>query len=413
MASLTKRLVDAAKPQDKDYFLWDGDVAGFGLRVFPSGVKTYLVQYRMAGRTRRVKISYHGHLTVEEARKQAKILLGKVAKGDNPAEDRAGERAAITVEELCKRYLAAAEKGLILNRHKQPKKISTLYTDKGRINWHIVPLLGKRKVRDITSADVTRFMRDVQSGKTATDIKSGPGKRTIVEGGSGTAARTVGLLGGIFSFAVSEGLRLDNPVRGVQRPADNQKKIFLTQVQYRKLGMTLKRLEQEGENKKAINAIWLIALTGCRRGEVENLSWSEVDKNGHCFRLGDTKTGESIRPVGKAAFNILEKVTKNKKSDYVFARDDGEDKFVGLPKAWLRIIEEAGLLKTGITMHSLRHSFASVANELQFTPPTIAAMLGHSLAAIGITGRYIHHLDETLIHAANKISAKIYEYMTE
>jgi hypothetical protein len=133
-------------------------------------------------------------------------LLGQVAKGGDPAEERATRRASLTVRELCERYLAAAEKGVILGKGGEPKKASTLVTDRSRITRHILPLLGGRRVADLTLADVNWFMRDVTGGRTAlvekTDRLRG---KSIVEGGKGAAARTVGLLGGILSFAVSEG----------------------------------------------------------------------------------------------------------------------------------------------------------------------------------------------------------------
>src|SRR3712207_2351539 len=113
MAKLTKHMVDALQVGSSDYFEWDDDLPGFGVRVWPSGRKTYLVQYRADGRSRRVKIGNHGALTAEEARKEARALLGDVARGENPAEERATRRSSMTVRELCATYLDAAERGLI------------------------------------------------------------------------------------------------------------------------------------------------------------------------------------------------------------------------------------------------------------------------------------------------------------
>lgn len=211
MPKLTKRVVDAASPREGDYFIWCDELPGFGLRVFASGKRSYLVQYRAAGRSRRVTIGLHGRLTTEEARKEAMSLLGQVAKGGDPAEEKATRRKAMTVRELCERYLEAAEKGLIMGKRGRPKKQLTLYTDRGRIERHIVPLLGKRLVRDLTAVDVARLIRDVAAGKTAKVEKTKLRGKSVVTGGKGTAARTAGLLGGILSFAVAEGVILANP----------------------------------------------------------------------------------------------------------------------------------------------------------------------------------------------------------
>jgi len=164
---LTKRVVENAEIKGGEYFVWCDELPGFGVRIYPSGRRSYLVQYRSKGRTRRAKIGLHGPITAEEARRSALALLGQVAKGEDPAEERAARRAAMTVRELCNLYVRAAEKGLIVGKKGTPKKGSTLLRDKSRIIRHVLPLLGNRKVVDLTRADVTRFMRDVAAGKTA------------------------------------------------------------------------------------------------------------------------------------------------------------------------------------------------------------------------------------------------------
>src|SRR5690242_17124076 len=100
MPKLTKRSVDALEAKGTDYFVWDDELPGFGVRVWISGRKTFVAQYRKAGRSRRVKIGSHGALTVEEARKEARGILGDVARGENPAEDRATRRKSLTIAEL-------------------------------------------------------------------------------------------------------------------------------------------------------------------------------------------------------------------------------------------------------------------------------------------------------------------------
>ncbi|MBC9207533.1 tyrosine-type recombinase/integrase [Roseomonas aerophila] len=409
MAKITKRIVDAAEPRAAEYFLWCDELPGFGLRVYPSGRKGYLVQYRSAGRSRRANIGLHGRLTPDEARKEAMSLLGQVARGGDPAEERATRRKTLTVQELCERYLQAADKGLILGKRGAAKKASTLASDRSRIGAHIVPLIGNRKVTDLTRADVTRFMRDVAAGKAARTIKTAKLRgKSIVEGGKGAATRTMGLLGGILSFAVSEGVIQANPVHGVKRPADSRKKARLTPETYAELGKALAKWDAEGGNSAAALAIRLLALTGCRRGEVQKLRWSEVDTAGHALRLEDSKEGASVRPVGQAVLDLLGAAAPQESDHiYILAGRDPQKPYGGLPGAWERLAKEAGLV--GITLHTLRHSFASTAADLGYSEPTIAAMIGHSSGTI--TGRYVHHLDAVLIAAADRVAEEIRKQM--
>ena len=400
---LTKRTLDTVKANaDHDAFLWDDELPGFGLRIKPSGVRSFIVQYRNgSGASRRMTLGKFGVLTPDEARRMAKQTLAEVARGGDPAEKRSQDRNAMTVCQLCRAYLEAVEEGSILGKRKRPKKASTLATDRGRIERHVLPLLGSRRVRDLTTPDIVRFMRDVTAGKTADDIKTGFRGRAIVEGGAGTASRTVGLLGGILSFAVSEGIIAVNPVRGVKRPADNRRDIRLTADQYRTLSNALAEAEAKGENPSPMLAIRLLALTGCRRGEIERLQWAEVDLVGRCLRFLDSKEGKSIRPLGAAASKLLAKLSKEGR--YVLCGNAPDKPFVGLPKAWRRILGKAQL--PGLTPHGLRHAFASVAADLGFTEPSIAAMLGHGTHST--TGRYVHHLDSALIAAADKVAGEI------
>lgn len=409
MARLTKRLIDTLQPQAKDYFEWDDELPGFGVRVWPTGKKIYVAQYRAGTRLRRMKIGAHGPLTVEEARKGARIILGDVARGEDPQEDRQTRRKSLTVAQLCDNYLLAAEKGLVMGKRRQPKKSSTLYSDRGRIERHIKPLLGKKLVRDLTQADINRFIRDVSSGKTAAVVATErKGGKAVVEGGAGTAARTAGLLGGILTFAVAEGAIPFNPATGVKRPADKRRQRRLSADEYKALGEALEAAEADRETEQGLHAIWLLALTGCRLGEIQNLKWKEVDQDGSCFRLEDSKEGASVRPVGRAAFDILAQIPQEKGNPYVLTAIRGEGAFRGMPRAWKRVMDRAEL--EGVTAHTLRHSLASVAADLGFTETVVAALLGHSAATT--TSRYVHHLDSVLIAAADKVARTIHSMMT-
>jgi hypothetical protein len=106
MAKLSKRTVDAAETRDKDYVIWDDELPGFGLRVFLSGKRSYVIQYRSAGCSRRYTIGLHGVWTPETARQEAKVQLGRVARGENPAEERQLDHKAITVSRSCAIFIS-------------------------------------------------------------------------------------------------------------------------------------------------------------------------------------------------------------------------------------------------------------------------------------------------------------------
>lgn len=132
MAKLTKRTVDALSVTGKDYFVWDDEIPGFGLRVFPSGRKSYAVQYKVGGRggeTRRKSLGLHGVLTAEEARLEAKKWLGDRAKGKDPIAEHTANRTAEMVEQLCIRYFDAAGKNLVLGKRGRPKR---------RAHWQLI-----------------------------------------------------------------------------------------------------------------------------------------------------------------------------------------------------------------------------------------------------------------------------------
>jgi integrase len=256
-------------------------------------------------------------------------------------------------------------------------------------------------------------MRDVATGKTKVDVKTKKRGRAIVDGGPGTATRTVGLLGGILTFAISEGIRTDNPVRGVIRFADGKRRVVLTPGQYRNLGRALELASQRCENSKAIAGVWLIALTGCRLTEIASLKKSEIDRAAGCFHFTDTKEGESIRPIGRCAFDVIDALQFTEESDFLLPGDRGQKHYTGLPKAWLRIRALSDSDNPdkedrlgNLTLHGLRHAFASVANELGYTEATRAALLGHA-STHSQTGDYTHHLDSVLIAAADRVSSKI------
>lgn len=404
MAKLTKRLVDAAESREKDYVIWDDELPGFGLRVFASGKRSYVLQYRALGRSRRYTIGLHGVWTAETARQEAKVQLGRVAQGDNPAEERQLDHKAITVKDLCTLYLNDLNAGLILGKGGRPKKPTTIVTDTGRIERHIIPLLGTRRVKDLTKTDINKVLKDIMAGKTRVSVKTKKLRgKAIVRGGAGTATRTVGLLGGILTYAVEAGIITSNPAHGLRKPKDNVRKRRLSEAEYRTLGEMLRKAAEEEKYAMTVDIIRQIALTGCRRSEMIRLKWTEADTEASCLRLEDSKEGESIRPIGLPVVEYLEQRRTDDVGTYVFPGQGEDNAFGSFPNHWEQLFKDSPL--SDVTPHVLRHSFASIANDLGFTEVTIAALVGHAKGSV--TSKYIHTLDTALIMAADTISGYI------
>jgi integrase len=398
MPKITKRVVDALRPDraGKDVFVWDagdGALKGFGIRMKPSGVASYLVQYRnKEGRTRRLVIGKVGTLAPDEARKLAGDALRTAARGGDPSAERHAVRGAITVADLCDLYLADAKSRI---------KASTLAMDRSRIETHVKPLIGRLTVRSLTAADIERMRADITAGKTA---RARRGRGGIVTGGSATAARTMGMLGTILEYArTSLKIIKENPARGVKKPPDRKQRRFLNIREITQLGQTMREAETVGENATGLAAIRLLLLTGLRRMEALALRRECVDGHARCIRFEDTKSGAQLRPIGTEAVRLIEAQPVLDGCRWVFPTSHGDGHFVGLPKVLERVCANARL--EGVTLHVLRHSFAATAAEMGFSELTIAGLLGHSVP--GITARYAHVPDSALVAAADRVSARI------
>jgi integrase len=389
---------------------WDGAVAGFGARRQSGPAITYIVKFRTKeGRQRWHVIGRHGVLTPETARQEARRILGDVVKGADPAAEKQTARKAKTVAELCDLYLADAQAGRLLTRWKVAKKPSTLATDRGRIERHIKPLLGRLKVASVTREDIERFMHGVAEGETAGRTKTKPRGLARVRGGKGTASRTVGLLGAVFTYAVRHRMRADNPVHGVLRFADGRRERRLSDDEYAALGAALHQGEAGGIWPAAIAAARFLALTGWRSGEALALRWTEVDLARRTATLADSKTGRSTRPLSHVACDVLRNLPRMS-GELVFPSTRGDGRMTGFPKLWARVAK-LGVLPADVTPHVLRHSFASLAGDLGYSEPTIATLIGHRGQTI--TSRYIHAADAVLLAAADAVANRTAELMGE
>lgn len=401
MPKLTKRVVDGLKSGSGggDTFVWDSEMRGFGIRLKPSGAATWLVQYRNAeGRTRRLAIGKVGTVTPDEARRIARGHLTAVAHGKDPSAARHALREAMTVAELCDLYLKDAKAtGRV--------KASTLAMDKSRIERHVKPLLGHRAVRALSPQDLAKFQTDVATGRTArARPEKGRGGKTT--GGRGVAGRALGMLGTILEFARRRQLIEHNPARQVQRIPDGKRQRFLSHEELERLGRAFKDAEPDGKPATGISAIRFLLLTGCRRMEALALPWDWVDREARCLRLQDSKSGPQLRPLGKAALQLLDRQPRRIGCPYVFPSEklDPKSHFVGAPRVLERLCADAGIA-SGVTVHVLRHTFAAVAAELGFSELTIAGLLGHRVP--GVTARYAHVPDRALQVAADQVSSRL------
>jgi integrase len=351
--------------------LWDAEVRGFNARRQFSEVITYSVFYRTKdGVQRWHKLGRHPILTPDLARKEAIKVLRTVTLGGDPSAERHEERHSMTVAQLCEMYQVDMQ-----SLKNNGKKSTTISSDVSRVKNHIIPGLGRYKVATITPEQIERFMNEQSRG---------------------SAKRIIGITGAIFSFAVRRKLCADNPVRDIEKPADVKKMRRLSNGEYAALHNGLSSI-----NTVAADVILFLAVTGWRNKEANNLRWAEVDLERRAAILGDTKTGQSVRPLSGAAIEILKR--RDRSAQFVFATDRGQplnsinENFskVGLPE--------------DVTPHTLRHSFASLAADLGLPDHTISGLLGHRNG--NITSRYMHLGDRALIEASDLVAGETLRLM--
>lgn len=398
MPKLTKRIVDAASAAPgSGAFVWDTDVKGFGLRVKPSGVKSYVLKYRVGSRSRRGTIGKHGSpWTAETAREKAKEYLRQVADGHDPFAEKAAGRKAQTVAELAELYLGEGP------AEKPNKKASSWAADRSNIIRHINPLLGRKLLPALTQSDVAKFQLDVARGKSADDVKTGKRGRAIVEGGPGTAARSLAVLGAMLQFAVNRKLLTANPAKGVKLLSTGRRERFLSEAEVARLAETLRAMEADNAlSGTAAAAVRLLLLTGCRKSEILTLQWNWIDWERSCLRLPNSKTGPKVVPLAAAALAILSQLPRT--SRFVLPAAMGLGHYDGLGKDWRRVREKASL--PGVRVHDLRHSFASFAVANGQTLFMVGKILGHRQSRT--TEVYAHLAADPLRAAADRTANRI------
>lgn len=401
-AKLNKRTVDAlVPPRSGQDFIWDTEIKGFGVRVGSTGTKTFVIQYvNTEGRLRRVKIGRFGVITVDRARDLAKIKLGAVAAGEDPAEEARRARNETNVAELCDWYLTEARAGRILGRKNRPIKASSLDLDESRIRTHIKPLLGKRIARHLTIADVEAMQTDVLNGKTA-KARSG-GRGGMATGGPGVAGRCLGTLQAILGHAKHKGLIAEHPTKGARQLAGKKRTRRLSVAEIEALGRAMAYAERNGENPTGLAIIRTLLLTGYRRQEAQAMHRAWVNPMGGFVAFPDTKGDAQIRAIGPEAIKIVVAQALIAGNPHVFPSVAVDGPFTAVSACLQRVCRLAGI--EGVTPHTLRHTFGSIAGELGFSELTIRAMLGH--ASQNVTQDYIH-IDEALKLAVRRTSDEI------
>ena len=394
MPRISKRTVDAAKvdPNGKRFIIWDDKLAGFGLLVLPTGVKSYVFDYRNGHAVkRRATIAKVGSLTPEDARETAEGMAQVVKNGGDPLADRQQRRQAPTVGELLDAYMASEKF--------QKKAISTQGIDRGRIERHLRPTLGSKHVDALRPEDVMRAFNAIRDGKTAKRVKTDKARGLArVTGGEGAARMAIRLLRAVLAWAVKDGRAKENVAAGVDIGVDGERDTILGSAEdYARLFATMETMEREKRIRPAVaDAIRLIALTGARRGEVARLCWRHVDLQHGRIVLPPAahKTGKRtgkprVISLPTVAQEIIARQPAGGSDSRVFAPAAGQGD-IALSKPWRAVREEAEL-PDGIGLHGLRHSLASHLAMGGAQAAQIMETLGHR--QLSTAQRYVHWAD--------------------
>ena len=379
MSKLTKRSIEALAPRAKDYIVWDKDVPGFGVRVMPSGRKSFVLQYRVGRRSRRMVLGYCGILTPEQARATAVQHLAALRNGVDPLAKRNAGRDALTVKDLAARFDAEH-----IAVHLKP---STQKEYRRSLEKFILPYFGNRSIAEVSREDVARFHHQYRYVPYQ-------------------ANRCLEILSKMFNLAELWGLRPDgsNPRKHIKKYREEKRERFLSAAELRRVGEVLREMEAEGlELPSAIAAVMLLILTGCRLNEIMTLKWEYVDLDAGVLNLPDSKTGAKIVYLGKPAIETLHRLPRLSGNPWVIYGIKPGGRLTDLQPFWQRLRARAGLKDARI--HDLRHTFASAAVAAGQGLPMIGKLLGHT--QVQTTARYAHLAADPVKAAADHVAQNI------
>ena len=371
---LTKRSVDAIKPDGTDTVYWDGELTGFGLRVRRSGRKVYVVQTRIDGKLRWFTIGAPGAVSADEARAKALEVLALAKKGIDPRDAEAKRGTEPSVAELGRRFLEE-----YVPDH---CKASTQQEYRRSVRLFIDPVIGEMRVSEVQRKDIAALHHG---------LRDKPYQ----------ANRTLGVLSKMFNMSEIWGWRQDgsNPCRHVKRYKEHQRERFLSEAEVARLGEVLR--EAEEEMPSAVAAFRLLLLTGCRMSEIRDLQWEHVKED--CIELPDAKTGGRVVPLGPEARAVLSAIPREDDNPWVIAGKLPGSHLTDLQRPWRRIRKRAEL--EDVRIHDLRHSFASRALALGESLTMIGKLLGHT--QVQTTARYAHLARDSMQTAASRITESI------
>lgn len=403
---LTKRHINGLNAATKPYRHYDTELKGFGVLVLPSGIKSYIVEYRPDGGGRnvskkRMTLGRVGELTPEQARTLARDRLSEVRCGVDPLSDRQTKRRELKLAEFIDQWETDAP---VSKRTGKPMKALTRTYMLARLRHHVVPILGRKRVSAVTVDDVNDMIRRIAKGETAKDVLSTKKRGRIkVRGGDGAALKVASDLSIVFNYAIERRVVLANPVTHARKPRAGKRHEFLSAAEFAQIGQALSDLEAEGCNPAGVAILRLILLTGARPSEIEGLNWAEVDLEHQCLRLTQSKTGYSVRPLAQAAANILA-ATPRSKSPYVFPATRGDGHFTGSKKIWNQARAKAGL--PGRVRYHARHAMATFALADGVDAVSVAAILGHKGPRTTLA-TYAHVIDKSAARAVEAMGSKI------
>lgn len=370
------RSIEALRPANETYVVWDTLTPGFGLRVTPLGKKVFFLKYRVeggsSGRQRKPTIGTFGALSCEGARKQAQQWSSDVQRGGDPACERKSSRDALTVDALCDRYWSDH-----VAAHLKPR---TQREIAGLLRRFVRPNLKHLKAREVSRDDIARL-----HNKMATTPYQ--------------ANRVLSTLSKMFNLAELWGVRPDgsNPCRHIHKFSERSRERFLTRDEIVKL---LEVLDQhEARSPHFVGFVRLALLTGMRKSEIATLKWSFIDFEARRIDLPDSKTGKRSIPLSSSAISALKAIPKVKDNPFVIAGREQGRQSSGIQKFWQRVRDDANL--EGVRVHDLRHTFASVAAANGISLYFIGHLLGHR--QVSTTQRYAHLAQATLHEAADSI----------